>query len=343
MNYSLQFAIPHGNLANSIVGEGHNVAFSFGESFPVYIYGITFMSGFVLAILIYSLRLKFHYKVPFDPAFYYIFLAVPAILLGARIWSFAIGDAQVGETGFFDFRSGGLAIQGGVVGGVLVALIWFPLILRNPKYHVRDVNADGEVYVRQVSVWVYADAIIPTILVGQALGRWGNFVNGEIYGTETTPEALSWLKNAMPAVFEGMKQPIANNPSLFTIYQPLFLYESFFNVVFFAIIYFGLSYVRQLRVGVVASSYFIVYGIIRFITETARAPQYRFTGTYIINSLLLIGGILGVIYVQFITRWTRKRFVLESLFWWMNPKKNRRIYKFSEIRTESEKLFYCNK
>ncbi|MCV3734320.1 prolipoprotein diacylglyceryl transferase [Ureaplasma miroungigenitalium] len=342
MNYVLDFINPTNNLANAIVGEGHNVAFSIGKNFDVYGYGLTFMAGFVLAILIYSLRLKFHYKVPFDPGFYYVFIAVPVILLGARVWSFAIGDAKIGTTGFFDFRSGGLAVQGGVIGGVIVALIWFPLILRKPKYHVRDVNADGEVYVRQVSVWVYADAIIPTILIGQALGRWGNFINGEIYGSETTPEALKWLQNSMPAVFEGMKHPIGDG-SLFTIYHPLFLYESFFNVVFFTIIYFGLSYIKQLRIGVVACSYFVVYGIIRFITETARASQYRFAGTYVINSLLLVAGILGILYAQFVTRFTRDRFVLEAMFWWMNPSKNRRIYSFKDIRQEGEKLYYCNK
>lgn len=312
-----------------------NVAFNIGSNFPVYWYGIIFMMGFVIAILTYCLRLHFHYKVPYDPGFYYLFLAVPMTIIGARLWSMAIGDAK----DFFNFRQGGLAIQGGVIAGVITALIYFPLILKLPKFHVRDVDHEGNVYIRQPSMWIYADAIIPTILIGQALGRWGNFINGEIYGAETTESELQWLKNAMPAVYEGMKHNLGNG--MFTLYQPLFLYESFFNVIVFVGIYFGLSYIKQLKIGFVASSYFFFYGVIRFVTESARNANFTFQGTYVINSLLLILGIFGMIMVQFVIPRFRNRFILDSVFAWMLPKKWKRSIK--DIRRPEEMMFYCHK
>lgn len=333
----LEIINPESTLVNDVVA--HRVAFSIGSNFNIYWYGIIFVCGFLIAILTYSLRLKFHYKVPYDPGFYYIFLAIPMTIIGARLWSLAIGDAK----DFFDFRSGGLAIQGGVIAGVLSAAVYFPLILRIPKYHIRDIDADGNVVIRQPSMWIYADAIIPTILIGQALGRWGNFINGEIFGAESTVNDLQWLKKAMPAVFEGMKHYfIEGNKTLFTIYQPLFLYESFFNVIVFVFIYFGLSYIKQLKIGFISMSYFFFYGVTRFSTESARAPQFSFEGTYIINSLLLIFGVLGALYVQFIAPLLRKKFLLDAIIEMFYKKKDQ-IHKFGELRKPEEFLFYCHK
>lgn len=106
------------------------------------------MMGFGIAVLTYCLRLKFHYKVSYEPGFYYMFVCIPVSILCARLWSLAIGDA----TDFLNFRQGGLAIQGGVIGGVISALIFFPLILKKPTFHVRDVDADGNVVIRQPSM-----------------------------------------------------------------------------------------------------------------------------------------------------------------------------------------------
>lgn len=314
-----------------------NEAFSIGENFPIYWYGIIFMSGFAIAILAYCLKLHFHYKVSYEPGFYYLFLAVPMTIIGARIWSIAIGDA----TNFFDFRQGGLAIQGGVIAGVLSAIIFFPLILRKPKFHVRSTDQDGNTITKQPSMWIYADAIIPTILIGQALGRWGNFINGEIYGAETTEEQLQWLKNVMPAVFDGMKNYLGEGKGLSTIYHPLFLYESFFNVIVFLIIYFGITFIKQIKIGVAASSYFMFYGIIRFVTENARAPQFTFTGTYVINSLLLIGGVLGMILIQFVVPKFRGKYIMDGIFAWMLPPSWKK--KVMQERPIGDQMFYANR
>jgi phosphatidylglycerol:prolipoprotein diacylglycerol transferase len=62
-------------------------------------------------------------------------------------------------------------------------MIYFLLILRLPKFQIRDDEFGEKPAVRRVSIWVYADCIVPAILLGQVIGRWGNYFNQELYGS----------------------------------------------------------------------------------------------------------------------------------------------------------------
>ena len=128
-------------------------------------------------------------------------IGIPVAILGARFWSCCIGDCQWYQ--FFDFSTGGLAIQGGVVLTVIAALIFFPLILKSNKYKVRDIKTDPQdPQVRQVSMWVYVDAIVPCILIGQVLGRWGNYFNQELYGSIISDQSfMAWLRDHLPYMY----------------------------------------------------------------------------------------------------------------------------------------------
>lgn len=316
-------------------------------------YAIFSIAGYLIAICIFMFSIWKRYKVNIDVGFYYIFVAIPVILLGARTWSFVIGDAS---GNFFDFREGGLAIEGGVLFGVIAALIYFPIILHFPKYHSRVV-IDGKVYIQKPSMWIYADAIVPTILIGQAIGRWGNFFNGEIYGAEVSPESLAWLKNLMPGVYEHMQaqqtvtilgtgQVVIEQGAF---YQPLFLYESFMNVIAFVIIYGLLAEIKQIRIGVITGLYCVSYGIIRFIMEPMRNQAFEFFGTYITTGFLLAIGILIVIYCQFIGYKYRdyKWYLLfkETLSYKLHKSSEKvclKDYKKPQfIRVDSDKTFYA--
>lgn len=282
------------------------VAFKIGD-FEVAWYGILMTIGFIFAILAASLKLKFWYKVSVDPFIYFCFIGIPVSILGARAWSFIIGDATI-TTNFFadfwNFRQGGLAIQGGVVCCVISACIWFPLILKRPVYQVTTMsnntsnnelsksidkktkinseNNTSTTYVRRVSMWVYADAIVPCILVGQIIGRWGNFANQELYGAiVSNPEtSMAWLKNSMPLVYQGM---FING----SFRQPLFLYESFFNFWIFIFLYVGCEFIKFKKCGDLAILYFLFYGILRLSMEPLRDQQFMFV-TSIVTSVLYI-------------------------------------------------------
>lgn len=299
-------------------------------------YAILSMLGYLTAIAVYMLSIWKRYKISVDVGFYYIFVAIPVILFGARFWSGCIGDLQWPD--FFKFGTGGLAIQGGVVFGIIGALIYFPIILHFPKFHKRVVE-NGHVYIQRPSMWLYADAIVPTILLGQAIGRWGNFFNGELFGHPVSASELSWLKAIMPGVFEhmfsrnGATIPLdheywhtafdsgltAVNPKtgvvehiavVGTFYQPLFLYESFMNIMAFVLIYGLVAEIKSARAGVPTGLYFIFYGIIRYITESQRNQDFTFLGTYILNGILLSVGIIIFCFVQFVSFRLRKYYVM---------------------------------
>lgn len=266
------------------------IAFEVG-SLKVAWYGIFIFIGFIIAIVVACLKFAKWYKISYDPFFYFTMIGIPVAILGARLWSFVIGDAII-TTNFFqdfwDFGKGGLAIQGGIIFTMISALIYFPLILSKPKYHIRT-NNENEFYVRQISSWVYADAIIPCILIGQVIGRWGNFFNQELYGSLVdNPEvSMVWLKTIMPDVYYGMF--IGGNPSAF--HQPLFLYESFGNFFIFIFLFVGCEFIKFRKAGDIGIMYFLFYGILRLIMEPLRDQKYSFVTSIVISILFIIGGI----------------------------------------------------
>lgn len=324
--------------------DSFSIAFTIGH-FDVRWYALISMLGYIVAICVYLLSIWKRYKISVDVGFYYIFVAIPMILLGARFWSACIGDLQWSE--FFKFGTGGLAIQGGVVFGIIGALIYFPIILHFPKYHKRVVE-NGHVYIQRPSMWLYADAIVPTILLGQAIGRWGNFFNGELFGHPVSADQLSWLKAIMPGVYDHMyatngatipldpsyansvfAQPVNMvNPKTGetvsyiakqgTFFQPLFLYESFLNIIAFCLIYGLLAEIKQIKAGVITGLYFVCYGMIRFGMESQRNQDFAFTGTYILNGILLTIGVILVVYCQFFATKLRKYYIWFTIKAWFH-------------------------
>ncbi len=339
-----------------------NTLFDANSSFPIaftvgglsiYWYAIFSIIGYFSAICIYLVVIAKRYKISFEVGFYYVFFALPMIILGARLWSYMIGDAK-DFSKFFNLRDGGLAVQGGVVFGVITALIYFPIILSRPKFHVR-VYEDGNVYIKRPSMWLYADAIVPTILIGQAIGRWGNFFNGEIFGAPVTNGGLEWLKVMMPGVYNHMTPTTSvvvggityNNG---TYFQPLFLYESFLNIITFIIIYGVLAELNEMHAGTIASLYFIDYGIIRFITESLRSSQFRFAATYALNGVLLGIGLVLFFVCQWILPKYRKykniQFIWASFLWLFNHDKNNNKPHLSDTqftRFEGGTLYFANR
>ena len=269
--------------------DADSVAFSIG-SLDISWYGIFVTIGFILAIVLVVVKLAAWYKIKTDPFFYFCILGIPVAIFGARIWSFAIGDA----TGnFFDFRGGGLAIEGGVVFTVLAALIYFPLVLRSNKYKIRDIKTNPEdPQVRQVSMWVYFDAIVPCILIGQVLGRWGNYFNQEVYGqviSATQTSYMNWLCDNLPYMYVE---------KLHAYVQPLFLYESCVNIVGFVFIYVAMEFMPGIKTGTIGATYFLWYGTVRIITEPFRYGDFTFVTTYVFTALWIAAALVIIILNQ---------------------------------------------
>lgn len=193
-------------------------------------YGILISLGMLLGTIIAvkeSRRIGFDEEKLID----LLIFAIPLAVIGARIyyvifnWKYYKGDILK----IINIRGGGLAIHGAIIVSVIVALVYCK--------------------VRKISFWEIADIVAPSIILGQAIGRWGNFINQEAYGT---PTDLPW-----GIIINGQKV------------HPTFLYESIWN---FAVFLFLLWY-RKNKVkvkGEVFLLYLILYSFARFFIEGLR-------------------------------------------------------------------------
>jgi phosphatidylglycerol---prolipoprotein diacylglyceryl transferase len=148
-------------------------------------------------------------------------------------------------------------------------------------------------WVKKLAPLTYLDLIAPGILLGQALARWGNFANQELYGPPTT---LPWgipidAAHRLPAWSDMARFP----PS--TRFHPTFLYETAYDLAAFALLMYLLSRLgARLTTGAVFGMYLILHGVGRFLIEFFRPDQPRIPGTDISYSrvLALLFVLLGV-------------------------------------------------
>ncbi len=137
---------------------------------------------------------------------------------------------------------GGLAIHGGIIGGLMVAYIY----LRR----------------KNIPFWKMADAVAPAIILGQAFGRFGNFMNGDAHGVPTT---LPWGVVFPPDSIAGREFPgIPIHPTM--------LYEMVLNLCIFTVLWFVLRK-REHKEGFIFATYLVLYSAGRFFVEAFRADS----------------------------------------------------------------------
>lgn len=199
--------------------------------FAVRWYGIVISAGMLLGIML-ALRVARRLQENENWFLDMLFFAIPMGLLGARLYFVAFNlTAYDSLAEVLNFREGGLAIHGGVLGGVLAAYVY--------------------VRYRRVNFWQWADIAAPSLILAQAIGRWGNYFNQEAYGI---PTRLPW------AMF------IAGE-----FRHPAFLYESLWNLGVFALLMWVLQ--RRQFIGQVATLYLMGYSLGRLWIEAIRADS----------------------------------------------------------------------
>lgn len=189
-----------------------------------------------------------------------VMFAIPVALICARAyyvifrWNeyYSIYPGEI-----FAIWHGGLAIHGGLIGAFLTGIIF--------------------ARVKKVSFWRMGDLLAPSIILGQAIGRWGNFINQEAHGGPVTRTFLENL-HLPNFIIEQMyiKDPMTGG---YQYYHPTFLYKSLWNVLGFIIL---LIFRRKLPVkrGEIFLTYLIWYSVGRFFVEGLRT-----------DSLMLFGGL----------------------------------------------------
>ncbi len=219
----------------------NQVAFSLGP-IEVRWYGIIITLGMVLGFLYAVWRGK-HEGVCFDDLVDFALLTIIMAVVGARAYYVL---TTLGEGYYQSFRDviaiweGGIAIYGGIIGGALALII----VSRLKKYSKNKV----------LKVF---DMVAPGVMLGQILGRWGNFVNGEAHGVETAENFFLRM---------GLRYG-----SMTYYYHPTFLYESLWNLVGFVLI--NLLYMKKRFDGQVLLMYLGWYGLGRMFIEGLRTDS----------------------------------------------------------------------
>lgn len=178
---------------------------------------------------------------------------LPFAIIGARLYYviFSWGNYRGNIMKMIDIRSGGLAIHGGIIGAVIVGIIFAKR--RNLKF------------------WVLADIAAPSLILGQAIGRWGNYINGEAHGGPTN---LPW-----GIMVDGIKV------------HPTFFYESSWNLLVFGFLVWYSRNKSKID-GEIFLMYLILYSLARFWIEALRTDSLML-GSFRVAQLISMA-IIGV-------------------------------------------------
>jgi phosphatidylglycerol---prolipoprotein diacylglyceryl transferase len=194
-----------------------------------------------------------------------LFFVVPLGVLGGRLYHVATEYHRYTRNPFpkvLETYDGGLGIYGAVAGGFLGLLLfsWY-----------RGINA-----------LTFADAAAPGLALGQAIGRWGNYFNQELFGQ---PSDLPWAIRIAP-----LRRPTEYADA--TSFHPTFLYEALWDVlVCLALLWIARRFSERLKAGDVFMLYVILYSLGRFLVETLRVDPAFMIGDSVRGNLLVSGAL----------------------------------------------------
>lgn len=221
---------------------------------PVYWYGVMISLGMLLGTMV-ALRRSKQYGVEEDHLLGFLLVAVPVAIVGARlVFVFANWETMAGDwRAMINLRQGGLSIHGAIFGGIIAGSIY--------------------TWVKKINFWTLADICVPGLILGQAIGRWGNYFNQEAYGI---PTDLPWA-----LYIDGAYR------------HPIFFYEFLWNLLVFA--YLLIVSRKEKARGAIFARYLIGYSLGRFFIEGVRANTL-FWGNLrlgqVVSILLIIVGLL---------------------------------------------------
>ncbi len=246
-------------------------------------YGVLITVGMVIAVLIALHYAKFE-KVSADKITDLAFFVIIFGVLGARLYYVLFTWNEypyLVTSGSFFYNlwhtfvniiaiwNGGLAIYGGVIAGIIVALIFCK------KKKIQPLKI--------------LDLLVPCVLIGQIIGRWGNFFNMEAYGTETTlPWRMGLLRYASTGLDDGLGVLLSER-----YVHPTFLYESLWNLIGLILVF--VFYKKKKRNGQVFCGYLIWYGFGRMLIEGLRTDSLMLGSIRISQLIGLLSCVLGIV------------------------------------------------
>lgn len=248
----------------------------------IYWYAIIIVSGMILAFMLAQHEAK---RTGQDPDMYWDFgiIAIIVAVICARLY-FVVFSWDMYKDNLikiFATREGGLAIYGGVIGGIATGVVFSKI--------------------KKVKLGKLADVAGPSIILGQAIGRWGNFINREAFGGYT--ESLFALRYKIEQVYDipqsVFDKKILYNGVEYIQVQPTFLYESLWNLAVFT---FLICYKKNKKFeGEVFILYLLGYSLGRVWIEGLRTDQLIIGSTGIavsqlLAALLIVASIVLLVY-----------------------------------------------
>ena len=219
------------------------------------------MVGIILAN--FTCRLK---NIDYDEFLNIVLISFPIAIIGARAYYviFEFNQYKDNLLDVFNIRQGGLAIHGGIIFGMITAYIY-------TRY-------------KKESLLKFADVAAPSIIIAQAIGRWGNFFNSEAHGGPVTQGFIS--------IFPSFIQKGMLIDGVY--YHPTFLYESIWNVAVCLLLVYLLT--KALKRGTVFFTYIGLYSLGRFFIEGLRTDSLML-GSIRVAQLISLAGYCFVDYI----------------------------------------------
>lgn len=230
--------------------------------FPVYWYGLLIGLGMLVAA-VYAVREAKKVKLSQDDLLNMILIALPAAIVCARLYYVVFSWDMYKDSllSVFDIRSGGLAVYGGIIGAVTAVFCYCKA--------------------KKIDAGIPLDILAVGLLIGQAIGRWGNFVNAEAFGSFTSLPWAMTIKEGTKTIAESV--------------HPTFFYESLWNTAGILVI---LLYKRiKLFSGELFCAYMVWYGLGRMWIEGLRADSLYIADIRVSQALAAATLLLGMAFI----------------------------------------------
>ena len=247
-----------------------------GKGFTIYYYAIIIVFGIICATVVVGLLFK-RRNIPADWTLDLLLCILPLGIIGARTF-YCLTDPTTSMADWFTkFRDGGLSILGGVMGGA-IGVVLFCLI-------------------HKINFLRVADCLVPGVILAQAIGRWGNFANQEVYGPQITDPALQWFP--LGVFIDDVQE----------WHYAFFFYESMLNFILFVCLFVLMWKFTKKPHGLSLSGYLFGYGLVRSVMEPLRDPQYILGSKLPVSQLIAIGMLLcGILLFVAVLYFNRKKY-----------------------------------
>ena len=224
-------------------------------------YGVLMASAMILCVFL-ALKEGKRVKISEDDILNLAIIAIPCGLLGARLYYVIFNWSWYSKhmSEILNFRGGGMAIHGALIGGILAGFIYTKI--------------------KKINFFKMADTVMIGIPLGQAIGRWGNYINGEAHGG---PTSLPW-----GIMVDGVKV------------HPTFLYESIWDLGIFIFLWFFRKHKKY--EGQLAIYYLILYSLGRFFIEGLRTDSLMLGPLRMAQVISLVFIIVGIVLNYILSR-----------------------------------------